>query len=412
MAKETMLKDGKAYKKIDKTIISIDAGFDAFKVTMISNDKFNYFSLPAQILNVSGDEKEILPSKEDEEDKTIYCLENAIGSTFRYVIGSKASSLLVGDEKYERQISESKDPFYKQTMERFSSPIFKKVLMATFFKAIAIAKENDTDLTKKIYVGISVPYDGFYSNSFKASLEEFFQAGSVDNLSFNDKINGEYKALDVNMDNVEVSTNAQVTSAMFSEYLDSNGEDIEVNNKYIDDALPLTIIDAGYKTVGINPISSAFKIQDCACSNTNFAMKNINSKVAKELNEIEGITAYFTDATVKAYLNANKTAYAMTDEGRKAIDIKQKQDVELETTANSLFDYLITDKNLKRAVIETNTFLVCGGTGKGYYDKLKKCFDDKNIDSDIFLAKAEFRGLELGSVYAPSIGALKMLIMD
>ena len=196
--------------------------------------------------------------------------------------------------------------------------------------------------------------------------------------------------------------NSQVLSAMFSVVMDEEGNYKEENIS--SEMLPMLVIDAGYLTVGISVLTQDGQVI-YAESNQEFAMNNVNERVANIIKENRpDITAYNIETLAKAnekirysYKDGDETKYAL-------YDVVAMREEEIERTANNLIVYLLKKFN---DLLDIKSVVVAGGTGEKYYEYIKPVMETRLITS--ILSKPIVNGKEVDPVFAVVVGLYRSM---
>lgn len=406
-------------KAIDGNIyIAIDPGYNATKVCVNGL----LFSIPASIVDITGKLQNYITEKAEG-----YILSRYVRGK-DYLIGEHARALLMEPDVQEimNQKSGMLESYEKFETEESQINILTAIGMALIKYEEACKRDNllpEIDLSQPIdnnssvtlYVGIALPNDA------ASKIWTSVHPRIVGHHQFEIETNTGVHNLDFTIYDENCGAGSQVEEAFMGYIMDDGGYALK---ERMDAMLPALIIDGGYKTIadmkymGIGMIVGAE-------SNTEFAMGNIYKKVADELHEKYG------RADIHAYnigmLNRDELAERAAAEDEiaeelkkpveinyidgdevKSVDMRALIEAETDDTFNAYVEYLNEKYN---KLLEIKSILVCGGTGKRYYERLCEYIDNhrQNLKGKVLLADYEFLGEKIQPVYAICIGMYKHL---
>ena len=378
--------------------IVIDPGFDGGKIVI--NKKV--FHVPFICQDIE-DEKDDYQYRRRGEDY-ISCIYEGRN----YVVGKMARTLLLTKAKRDGR-REAMDEFYN--INRFNTKLFEVCMKAQLCYAIqryaeitaASKKLEKLDLDKlseyTINLGVALPHE--YENEYRDSVTELFTKNVVLTLNV-----GSCKPIDFDFKVSEVFSNSQAKCALLNAILDENGDDNEDVEIY--DYLPVLVIDAGYKTIGDFELARDESINKGE-SNTEYAMKNINDKVAEEIRKYKPdvygymIEEFYEKKEILHYLDEDKKA--------QDLDVVAIKDRIVKETCDKFMEHL-----LKRyeELLDIKMIVVAGGTGEVYYPYLKEYFEKErpHLKGKIILSESKMDGEEYGAVFAVALGMYKCLLME
>lgn len=380
-----------------KIVLAIDTGFDGGKICVNGY----LFNIPFMIQDISSDKEDFELRRID--DDFIRCIKD--GKT--YLLGEVARTFLLNDSRRENRRSDM-EVFY--TLDRFNMPQFEVALDAfiayglyRYAKISAANEKVETfDLDKisewDIYVGVALPHQ--YIDKYINVVEGYLKKEQDLKL-----IVGTDKTGDIKYNIKETFYNSQVICALINEAVDDKGNDSE-DSPY--DNLPALILDGGYKTFGYFEFARDESITNDA-SNIDYAMKNINDRVAAMLSEKTGIT--YTDYMVDELSLKHESVNYIDENGQlKSIDV----DAEKETVLKEISQKLIEHLNERyRNLLDIKMILVAGGTGSAYYKYIKDyCEKERPYIKVVLACRNGFLGEECNPVYAVVCGLYKDMLMQ
>lgn len=379
-----------------RIVLAIDTGFDGGKICV--ND--NLINIPFMIQDISSDEEGYALRRID--DSFIRCIKD--GKT--YLLGEVARTFLLNDSRRENRRSDM-EVFY--TLDRFNMPQFEVALDAFIAYGLYCyqdisAKDKDLETFKlseindwDIYVGVALPHQ--FIDKYIPVVESYLK--KEQNLKL---IVGMDETGDIKYQIKETFYNSQVICALINEAVDDDGNDRE-DSPY--DNLPALILDGGYKTFGYFEFARDESITNDA-SNIDYAMKNINDRVAAILSEKTG-TAY-TDYMVDELALKHECVRYLNGDKVESIDVAAEKEIILEEISKKLIDHL---NEKYRNLLDIKMILVAGGTGYAYYKYIKEyCEKERPYIKVVLACKDGFKGKECNPVYAVVCGLYKDMLMQ
>lgn len=417
-------------------IISLDAGYNGFKTIVGEETKEGTVQLmkfhDAANIERCNMSRKITDLKE--EDPLYVRATTPTGERVYYVGGYPAKNrydftneLKIDDEFYDAINEKNEGGKYA----RFNTERFKMLVLASLFKAVnklsgkseefsrIMEKENDFDLTIIVLVPHAILNNSDIKESIKKCIEDKdFHKNYVFSI---DGINDEqmYELPEI-IERANIMFESQTYASITCEVLNIIDEKLagkkQVTNEDKDrefiSNLPAFAWDCGGKTIGIARVEEDATINSRSESNTDFAITNICIKTSNAIYEQfkyripqEKIEAYATEGRVIKDFNEENKAVI--------IDVAPEYKKQILATIKDLFDYSM--KEYKREMLTATTFIVSGGAGELYADKLLKYVKDaitENFGEEVAesknycKAKGKFGNLENGSIYSIATGGL------
>lgn len=417
-------------------IISLDAGYNGFKTIVGEETKEGTVQLmkfhDAANIEKCNMSRKITDLKE--EDPLYVRATTPTGERVYYVGGYPAKNrydftneLKIDDEFYDAIDGKIEGGKYA----RFNTERFKMLVLASLFKAVnklsgkseelsrIMEKDNDFDLTIIVLVPHAILDNSDIKESIKKCIEDKeFHKNYVFSI---DGINDEqmYELPEI-IERANIKFESQTYASITCEVLNIIDEKLagkkQVTNEDKDrefiSNLPAFAWDCGGKTIGIARVEEDATINSRSESNTDFAITNICIKTSNAIYEQfkyripqEKIEAYATEGRVIKDFNEENKAVI--------IDVAPEYKKQILATIKDLFDYSM--KEYKREMLTATTFIVSGGAGELYADKLLKYtkeaiaenFGEEVAESKNYCkAKGKFGNLENGSIYSIATGGL------
>ena len=418
-------------------IISLDAGYNGFKTIVGEETKEGTVQLmkfhDAANIEKCNMSRKITDLKE--EDPLYVRATNPVTRERVYYVGGYpaknrfdfTNELKTDDEFYDAIDEKNEGGKYA----RFTTERFKMLVLASLFKAInklsgkseelsqIMDAKNDFDLT----IIVLVPHATLNNSDIKNNIvncirnKEFHK-----NYMFSiDGIKDEQMCeLPEIIERAEIKFESQTYASITCEVLNIIDEKLdgkkqvteEDRDREFSSNLPAFAWDCGGKTIGIARVEEDATINSRSESNTDFAITNICMKTSNAIyNQFkyripqEKIEAYATEGRVIKDFNEDNDAVI--------IDVAPEYKKQILATIKDLFEYSM--KEYKREMLTANTFIVSGGAGELYADKLLKYvkeavtenFGDEVAESKNYCkAKGKFGNLENGSIYSIATGGL------
>ena len=245
-------------------LIAIDPGFDSMKV--IANGQHFKFPFSA----VETDERKM----SDYGGRHGFILyKDSSGATWR--VGQYARSLMFENKN---QQDDSLRNFY--TEERFISAEATVGILSAIAKAINLTGLYDEQKDLDIRLIVALPHA--VRNKYASTIVGLVSGEQRYYMTFEDDTECLYH---FTIKESNVMTVSQTIAAILGETSDDNGYINEEKYFYLSNG-PTLVIDGGYYTVGLVPVSRGGSVDDGrAESDTSHAMKNVNLAIAKEIAE-------------------------------------------------------------------------------------------------------------------------------
>lgn len=370
-----------------KLLIAIDPGFDAMKV--IANGIHFKFPFSA----VETDERKM---SDYGGRKEFILYKDRSGATWR--VGQYARTLM-----YENK-SQQDDPTAKlYTEERFISPEATVGILSAIAKAIDLTGLYNEQADLDIRLIVALPHS--VRNKYAPTVAGLVSGAQRFYMTFDD---GEEKEYRFNIVEQNVLTVSQTIAAILGETSDDNGYIDESKYHYLANG-PTLVVDGGYYTMGLVPVSRGGSVDDDhAESNTNYAMKNVNLGVAKEIADTRPDIKHYS---VEYLLSQGESEIRYMDKGQNkvvSIDLSVIREKKLQNVCSNFIRYLNKKYN---DLIDFRYVLVTGGTGAAFFSQLLAYYKGTGVmDEDhMLLTHPVLSGNELPIEFSVVTGAYKGL---
>lgn len=384
-----------------RIVLAIDTGFDGGKICVNGH----LINIPFMIQDISSSENAFELRRVD--SSFVRCVKD--GKT--YLIGEVAKKYLL-EEKKRTEHQADMETFY--TMDRYKMEIFEVALDAVaaygLYRYEELSAEDDSVETFRleeisdweIEVGVALPHQ--YLDSLIPVVQGYLSKPQDLKLMV-----GAEETCDIKYSIHGTFYNSQIVCALINEAVDDEGNNYDGDDSPYDN-LPALILDGGYKTFGRFKFARDESITDDA-SNMDFAMNNINERVAGKINALTG--RHYTGYMIESLVEDNESIRYVKEDGTiGSIDVYEEKKAALEETAKELIKHLNdTYDNL----LDIKMILIAGGTGRAYYDYIVDyCKTDrKYLDGKVILAGSHgFMGKPCEPVYAVACGMYKDMIMQ
>lgn len=371
----------------NQLLIAIDPGFDSMKV--IANGC--HFKFP--FCAVETDERKM---SDYGGRKGFILYKDHDGATWR--VGQYARTLM-----FENKGAEDTTSAKLYTEERFVSPEAAVGILSAIAKAIDLTGHYEDQGSLDIRLIVALPHS--VRNKYASTIVGLVSGAQRFYMTFNNEPEKEYQ---FTIDERNVMTVSQTIAAILGETSDDNGFINESKYCYLANG-PTLVIDGGYYTMGLVPVSRGGSVDDDrAESNTNYAMKNVNLGAAKEIaNSRPDITHY----AVEYLLSQGETEIRYMDKNQGKIvniDLSAIRANELQTVCSRFIRYLNKKYN---NLIDFRYILVTGGTGAAFFDQMLAYYKGTGLmdDEHMLLTKPVVSGRELPIEFAVVVGAYKGL---
>lgn len=370
-----------------KLLIAIDPGFDAMKV--IANGIHFKFPFSA----VETDERKM---SDYGGRKEFILYKDRSGATWR--VGQYARTLM-----YENK-SQQDDPTAKlYTEERFISPEAAVGILSAIARAIDLTGLYSEQADLDIRLIVALPHS--VRNKYAPTVAGLISGAQRFYMTFDD---GEEKEYRFNVLEQNVLTVSQTIAAILGETSDDNGYIDESKYHYLANG-PTLVVDGGYYTMGLVPVSRGGSVDDDhAESNTNYAMKNVNLGVAKEIADTRPDIKHYS---VEYLLSQGESEIRYMDKGQNkvvSIDLSAIREKKLQNVCNNFIRYLNKKYN---DLIDFRYVLVTGGTGAAFFSQLLAYYKGTGVmdEAHMLLTHPVLSGNELPIEFSVVTGAYKGL---
>lgn len=396
-------------KKQKKVVISIDPGFDSFK--MVVNGVI--FKLPSLIIDKRY-EKEISSVGLDENAfvKLELSYMNEDNKQLTYIIGDEVNRIIsfATNEEVAKFVDNFKKP------DRFTMKEFGLLINAYIIYTLNIYSElNDIgfkfeDIDKwDIIIGVALPHAD--TETMWGNVKEYLLTCPELTITDNDKrlIKTTFKPNENNL-----YKDSQLLSAFKGMAFNDDGQLSEDNLKELDSLLPAVLNDGGYLTVGLGFIRNDFSVQDAHSDKTHFAMSVVDTELAAKLtdwfrnNDCEGT---LSASNIPEILDSNRNFYAMESNAKKRIKLPKAEIIEMreaiiQEKSKQLYDYI----GEKYPMSTASSVINIGGTAAKYHEHLVEYYKDYDEDMIVKLIEPTLYGTKPGYEFTVSVGYYKMLL--
>lgn len=371
----------------NQLLIAIDPGFDSMKV--IANGRHFKFPFSA----VETDERKM----SDYGGRNGFILyKDAHGATWR--VGQYARTLMFEHKDPEEDKMRN---FY--TEERFISAEATVGLLSAIAKAIEIAGlyDRQTDLDIRLIVALPHGVRNKYASTIIGQL-----AG--DHKYYMTFGNGEERPFRFTIKEGNVMTVSQTIAAILGETSDDDGNINEKKYFYLSNG-PTLVIDGGYYTVGLVPVSRGGSVDDSrAESDTTHAMKNVNLAISREIAQQRPDIKHYT---VEYLLSQGEPSirYMNKEQGKVvSIDLASIREKKMQSVCASFLRYL--DKKYDN-LLDFRYILVTGGTGACFFKQMLEHYKASGLmdEEHMLLTAPTIAGQSLPIEFSIAAGAYKGL---
>ena len=380
-------------------LISVDPGYDATKVCVNGI----IFKIPACVIDITGKTGNYIGNKKKGFILSSYIegKECLVGEQARMLlmepdvqkIQNQKSGMLDSYEKFETQDSEI------NIMTSIGIALIEYEKLCTskeILPALDLSKPIDENSPLEIYLAVALPNDAL--NETWSTVKQQVVGRHRFSLETEEK---KYQ-LDFVIKKENCMANSQVVAALIGSVSDDVG--VILDDEL--DELPVLVIDGGSKTIGDFKLTKNLMVES-ASSNTDFAMENINKKVAEIINEQynrEDIRSY----NIKNILEDGGQLVYENGETTDVVDVQQIVAVETKSMCERYIEYL---NNKYNKLLDIKKILVYGGTGAAYYEQILNYVNNhkKHLQGKVHLANYKFIGQQIDPVFAVCIGMYKTL---
>ena len=371
----------------NQLLIAIDPGFDSMKV--IANGRHFKFPFSA----VETDERKM----SDYGGRNGFILyKDAHGATWR--VGQYARTLMFEHKDTEEDKMRN---FY--TEERFISAEATVGLLSAIAKAIDVTGlyDRQTDLDIRLIVALPHGVRNKYASTIIGQL-----AG--DHKYYMTFGNGEERPFRFTIKEGSVMTVSQTIAAILGETSDDDGNINEKKYFYLSNG-PTLVIDGGYYTVGLVPVSRGGSVDDSrAESDTTHAMKNVNLAISREIAQQRPDIKHYT---VEYLLSQGEPSirYMDKEQGKVvSIDLASIREKKMQSVCGSFLRYL--DKKYDN-LLDFRYILVTGGTGACFFKQMLEHYKATGLmdEEHMLLTSPAIAGKSLPIEFSIAAGAYKGL---
>lgn len=393
--KSTLDEIMKLYNKNRIIEIAMDAGFDGGKVCVNGV----VYNVPFCIYNITGKE---------EAYKLTRIKESFIKSSYEsgvYVLGDAAKTAYLRSDNDKNMDSETKElyeigRYYKKNFE-IALNSFVGYALYRYAEHTKEREDLDTFSISEIgkwhvIVGVAIPH------SQRDELPDVIDEYLLDKKHEFDLTVGANDSIHFDFSVENTFYNSQAYCVFINEATTDTGDEVEE----IYESLPALIEDGGYKTQGEFTYEKDETISG-GVSNTDFAMMNINERVAQVISEYtDGYTDYMIDELCKEkesirYIDSNNTS--------KTLDVYEIKQQEIEKMAARMINHLCEDYG---NLLKHKMIIFAGGTGMTYYPYVKDWCAEHRSDIIVRLAgdneDNKFNGERCEPVFAVVCGLFKV----
>lgn len=367
--------------------IAIDPGFDSMKV--IANG--TYFKFPFNAIET--DERKM----SDYGTRQGFILyKDESGATWR--VGQYARGLIY-DNKTQATQDEQLQNFY--TEERFVSAEMTVGIRSALAKAISETGLYDEQRNLDIFLIIALPHA--IRTKYMATVVGLLAGEHTFYMTFG---NGNERRFRFSIKESHIFTVSQTIAAILGETSDDEGCINEEKFFYLSNG-PTLVIDGGYYTVGLVPISRGGSVDDSrAESDTNHAMKNVNIAIS------QAISKYRTDImhySVEYLLAQGETSLRHIKDGAVVtVDLSELRREKINEICQDFIRYINKKYN---NLLDFRYVLVTGGTGASYYKQLLDYYKNLGLmdEHSMMLTSPSIHGTQLPIEFSIAVGAYKGL---
>lgn len=372
----------------NQLFVSIDPGFDNMKV--IANGQHYKFPFNA----VETDERKM--SDYGRRDGFILYKDES-GTTWR--VGQYARGLIFDNKEQQKQ-AEKMRGFY--TEERFTSNEFMVGLRTALAMAINKAGLYDCQASLDIRLIVALPH------SCRAKFSSTIVGAAAGEHSFFMRFDdSQEKAYRFTIQESNVYTISQTIAAILGETSDDNGNINEQKFFYLSNG-PTLVIDGGYYTVGLVPVSRGGSVDDArAESDTGHAMKMVNVAVEQEITSQRPDIKHYS---IEYLLTQDDGHVRYLENGKaRTIDLAAIRSEKIQEVCAHFAGYLNKKYN---NLLDFKYVLVTGGTGACFYQQLLAYYKEAGImdEEHMMLTSPVINDKPLPIEFSIAAGAYKGLL--
>lgn len=371
----------------NQLLIAIDPGFDSMKV--IANGRHFKFPFSA----VETDERKM----SDYGGRNGFILyKDAHGATWR--VGQYARTLMFEHKDPEEDKMRN---FY--TEERFISAEATVGLLSAIAKAIDVTGLYDRQTDLDIRLIVALPHG--VRNKYASTIIGQLAGDHKYYMTFGNK---EERPFRFTIKEGNVMTVSQTIAAILGETSDDDGNINEKKYFYLSNG-PTLVIDGGYYTVGLVPVSRGGSVDDSrAESDTAHAMKNVNLAISREIVQQRPDIKHYT---VEYLLSQGEPSIRYMDKEQNkvvSIDLASIREKKMQSVCASFLRYL--DKKYDN-LLDFRYILVTGGTGACFFKQMLEHYKASGLmdEEHMLLTAPTIAGQSLPIEFSIAAGAYKGL---
>ena len=368
-------------------LIAIDPGFDSMKV--IANGKGFKFPFNA----VETDERK-MSDYGPRDGFILYKDEN--GATWR--VGQFARSLIFEKKAQKNQAAHLQD-FYSE--ERFVSSEMLVGIRSAIAKAILDTGLYGAQSDLDIRLIVALPHA--IRTKYMATVIGLLAGEQSFYMTLN---SGKERRFHFTIKETNIYTVSQTIAAILGETSDDSGFINEEMFFYLSGG-PTLVIDGGYYTIGLVPISRGGSVDDSrAESDTMHAMKNVNMEVSKALSQYRNDIEHYS---VEFLLSQGETGLRHLKDGKVVtIDLAKLRTDKIQAVCKDFIAYINTKYN---NLLDFKYVLVTGGTGACYFKQMLAYYKELGLmdEHSMLLTVPRLNDMCLPIEFAIAVGAYKGL---
>lgn len=302
--------------------------------------------------------------------------------------------------------------------KRFTTEEFAMLHLAVLYEAVdklAGMSEYADILTNpenyETVVEVLLPNEIATQNAYQSYIKSYIN-NNEDHKMFTFSLYGFDKMEEVPevIANAKVLFDSQVFAAAVCEISSYDVEESEMKKM-----LPMLVFDCGGKTDGIATITPTFDLGEKSESNRDYSITRICEATAEEIFRSKN----YRIRPEQIEARATSDDFIIEDLNEKgepvSIDVKKIYAEELEKAIKGLYEY--TKSNYGHELYSSKSYLIAGGAGELYYNKLaqyikadiKEAFGEEAAERrNYLLAKGKYGELDNGSIYSVAVGGFEL----
>lgn len=218
--------------------------------------------------------------------------------------------------------------------------------------------------------------------------------------------NGHERRFSFKIKESHIFTVSQTIAAILGETSDDDGCINEEKFFYLSNG-PTLVIDGGYYTVGLVPISRGGSVDDSrAESDTTHAMKNVNIAISQAISEYRTDIMHYS---IEYLLSQGETTLRHIKDG--VVVTVDLADLRREKTHEVCQDFIRYINMKYNNLLDFKYVLVTGGTGATYYQQLLAYYKNLGLmdEHSMMLTSPRIHGVQLPIEFSIAAGAYKGL---